>query len=65
MAAHALLNRSMKLDAGELRGAGPGGTSLDALAGAGAADQSVDLMYDPILRCYYNPRTNRYYELKT
>ena len=28
-------------------------------------DEKIDLMYDPILACYYDPSTNRYYQLKT
>ena len=24
----------------------------------------LDLMYDPILNCYFDPKTNLYYELK-
>lgn len=23
----------------------------------------VDVIYDPQLKCYYNPKTNEYYEL--
>jgi hypothetical protein len=24
----------------------------------------MDLMYDPILKCYYDPKTHKYYEIK-
>eukprot|EP01052_Picozoa_sp_SAG31_P018951 SAG31_NODE_1363_length_8627_cov_5.967402_7_plen_197_part_00 len=29
------------------------------------ATGDIDLLYDPILSCYFDPKTNRYYELKT
>jgi hypothetical protein len=24
----------------------------------------LDVIYDPVLKCYYHPRTNSYYDLK-
>ena len=32
--------------------------------GKGGAEE-IDLLYDPILSCYYDPKTNKYYELRT
>ena len=32
--------------------------------GRGGAEE-IDLLYDPILSCYYDPKTNKYYELRT
>jgi hypothetical protein len=26
--------------------------------------EEVELIYDPVLNCYYDPRTHTYYELK-
>ena len=31
--------------------------------GAGG-EQDIDLLYDPILSCYFDPKTGKYYELK-
>ncbi|GIM07055.1 hypothetical protein Vretimale_11292 [Volvox reticuliferus] len=43
------------------RGGGPGkGVVLD-----GGGEAMLDLVYDPILNCYYDGATGRYYELKT
>ena len=28
------------------------------------AAENIELMYDPILKCYYDPATNKYYELQ-
>ena len=28
------------------------------------ADTMLDLMYDPCLNCYFDPKTGKYYELK-
>ena len=36
------------------------------LEAGGVVDKdNISLMYDPILRCYFNPQTSQYYELKT
>ena len=35
-------------------GTGPGGDD----------ERGLDLLYDGILNCYYDPRTNKYYELR-
>jgi hypothetical protein len=32
-------------------------------AGEGGGDENVELLYHPILRCYYDPTTNKYYEI--
>ncbi|KAK7494008.1 hypothetical protein BaRGS_00014890 [Batillaria attramentaria] len=34
-------------------------------AACGAEDEELDLMFDPNLNCYYDPRTLKYYELVT
>jgi hypothetical protein len=26
--------------------------------------EDMDLLFDPILKCFYDPKTNKYYELK-
>jgi hypothetical protein len=26
-------------------------------------EETVDVVYDPVLKCYYDPKTNNYYEL--
>ena len=38
----------------------PGGDEQDGDSG----EDDLDLMYDPVLKCYYDPKTNKYYELK-
>eukprot|EP01051_Picozoa_sp_SAG22_P021545 SAG22_NODE_4797_length_1160_cov_2.579031_2_plen_126_part_00 len=30
---------------------------------AGSSGGDIDLLYDPILSCYFDPKTNRYYQL--
>eukprot|EP01043_Picozoa_sp_COSAG02_P017685 COSAG02_NODE_807_length_16930_cov_21.113719_8_plen_832_part_00 len=50
-------------------GSEPGGEQLgqrvkDGSGGGGGAEE-IDLLYDPILSCYYDPKTNKYYELRT
>lgn len=35
-----------------------------AAAGRGGSEEEVDLLFDPVLNCYYDPATNRYYELQ-
>lgn len=50
---------SSELDAGQ-----PGQHVKDGSAAGGAAEE-IDLLYDPILSCYYDPKTNKYYELRT
>ncbi len=27
-------------------------------------EPDLDLIYDPVLNCYFDPRTNKYYELR-
>ena len=39
-------------------------TSADTSAGVGESEVMLDLLFDPILNCYYCPATNRYYHLK-
>ena len=34
------------------------------LGPAGGGEEMVDLVYDPVLKCYYDQKTNKYYELK-
>jgi len=44
------------------RGAAP----HDAAGGGAPEDErgdDLDLMYDPMFNCYYDPKTNKYYEL--
>ena len=36
----------------------PGSTSL-----LGADDVELELRYDPLLNCYFDPASNKYYEL--
>lgn len=31
---------------------------------AGHQEEMLDLVYDPVLNCYYDQKTNRYFELK-
>jgi hypothetical protein len=26
--------------------------------------ETVDVLFDPVMKCYYDPKTNTYYELK-
>jgi hypothetical protein len=33
-------------------------------AQGGGSGEEIDLLYDPILSCYYDPKTNKYYELR-
>ena len=36
-----------------------------SLGGPGrGGEEMVDLVYDPVLNCYYDQKTNKYYELK-
>jgi hypothetical protein len=44
-----------KLDSGSGRQGGPQQP---------AGEEMVDLVYDPVLNCYYDHKTNRYFELK-
>lgn len=38
--------------------------SLQELSTSNNADGAVELMYDPVLQCYYDPQTNKYYQLE-
>jgi hypothetical protein len=45
------------------------GTPMTGRAGTPMTERSnngedIDLLYDPILQCYYDPRTTKYYEMK-
>ena len=41
-------------------GSSPSSQSTARLTGA----ENVDLLYDPILKCYFDPKTQKYYEIK-
>ena len=48
---------------------GGGGGEISQGGGApgvqtGGNGEEIDLLYDPILSCYYDPKTNKYYELR-
>ena len=41
-----------------------GAPQVLTLGGHGNGEEMVDLVYDPVLNCYYDQKTNKYYELK-
>jgi hypothetical protein len=52
-------------------GSGSGGHDDPATTAAGVAavspprtDESLELMFNPILNCYYDPRSGKFYQLK-
>ena len=44
--------------------AGPEGGAAGGGGAGGGCGEDIDLLYDPILSCYYDPKTNKYYELR-